>query len=147
MIVIIEPEAYRKIYSFYLNTAKKWKYTWSVENAHEYIDKVCYEAENVMNLEQKNDSIIKAWVNYKVAYSKNVKWYFAYTIENNEIHVQDANHHQNMSNVAFQFKNQEQLNASKTYKKLRISERQLPLIIRHMVTEAINTHYKEKFRL
>jgi hypothetical protein len=41
----------------------------------------------------------------------------------------------------------QKLNTSKTYKKLRISERQLPLIIRHMVTEAINTHYKEKFRL
>jgi hypothetical protein len=127
MNVIIESYAYEKIYSFYLNSATKWKYTWSIEDAHNFIDKICNEAENIMGLEIRNEPIIQSWVNYKVAYSRNTKWYFAYTIENNEIHIQDANHAQNMSDQSFNFQKQNNSklselksinNISKTNKKM-----------------------------
>jgi hypothetical protein len=97
MKILISDKALDKIYTFYLNVAKKYKYTWSMEDSIMRIDKVSQEAYKVgTELAKRRPGFIRRWIGYSVDYSKATGWYFAYKIEDGVIYVEDAENYRNM---------------------------------------------------
>lgn len=95
----ISMHCYRKIYSFYRNVARKYKHTYSKELMHKNIDDAIdsmYQIEQSLLRRQPN---IPQWLGLYMANTD--KWYFAYTIENDDtIIIVDACHAQNMHDIS-----------------------------------------------
>ena len=86
----------RNISSFYHHVAKKFKHTYSLEMMHKHIA----EAYDAMFLIEKTlhrrTPTIPRWQKQGWHMANTEKWYYAYTIDNDTITIQDACHAQNM---------------------------------------------------
>ena len=79
---------------FYHNVAKKYKHTYSKELMHKNIDEAISSAYEIEKTLLRRDPTIERWSGYYMANTD--KWYYAYTIEDDTIIVEDACHAQNM---------------------------------------------------
>ena len=84
----------KNIVNFYLNVSRKYKHTYSDFLMHKNID----EAIDAMFLIEKTllrrTPTLKRWQGWYMAHFG--QWYYAYTIEDDTITIQDACHVQNM---------------------------------------------------
>lgn len=91
----ISRQCFRKISAFYHNVAKKYRHTYSKELMHKNIDDAIdsmYEIERTL---LRREPTISDWLGLWMANTD--KWYFAYTIEDDEtVVIVDACHAQNM---------------------------------------------------
>ncbi len=91
---IIRKCCVNKIVSFYRNVSKKYKHTYSQglmeKNVHDAFDSI----NQIEQTLQRRKPKITRWSNYHMANTD--KWYFAYFIKDDTIHIVDACHAQNM---------------------------------------------------
>lgn len=94
MKYIIKPRAARKIYTFYGNVAKKYRHTYDKadfkRNVHDALISI-YDIEKT--IPRRKPTLLR-WSKYHMANTD--KWYFAYTIEDSTVIIEDACHAQNM---------------------------------------------------
>ena len=86
----IEDRVYNVIRNFYRNVAIYHGNTNSLEDILRYIDRACKSIYQIENGLSRRRPRMKRWQGYYVALSKDNKWYYAYRIEGNIIHVYDA---------------------------------------------------------
>ena len=83
-----------RINTFYRNVSKKYKHTYSLElmekNVNDSIDSM-YQIEKTLH---RRKPTMRRWAGYHMANTD--KWYYAYTIEGDNITIVDACHAQNM---------------------------------------------------
>lgn len=86
----------KNIVQFYMNVSRKYKYTYSNVLMHKNID----DAINSMFLIEKTlhrrKPTLARWQNQGWHMANTEKWYYAYTIDEDTITIQDACHAQNM---------------------------------------------------
>ena len=124
MIYRIKSRATRKIRQFYLNVAKKYKNTYSLEFMNKNIDDALNAIPQIENGLLRQKATISRWKGLYMATSRDRKWNFAYRIEDDTIYVEDACHAQNM-------------HESKQIVKLTKSE------LREVIKESVRTILKE----
>ena len=85
-----------EVAKFYQHVIRKYRHTYSSEQMHKNID----EAINAMfKIEQsllRRKPTISSWQNEGWHMAHAGKWYYAYTINNDTITIEDACHEQNM---------------------------------------------------
>ena len=86
----------QKIATFYQNVIRKYRHTYSVELMHKNID----EAVNAMyQIEQsllRRQATLKRWQEEGWHMAKAGKWFYAYTIHDDTVTIEDACHSQNI---------------------------------------------------
>lgn len=84
----------RKIAGFYHNVAKKYKHTYS----EQLMNRNIIEAYDAMSLVEKSlprrKPTIARWQGYHMVHAGH--WYYAYSIQDDTIIIEDACHEQNM---------------------------------------------------
>lgn len=91
-------KCYRNIFDFYHHVSKKYKHTYSAILMHQNIDEAIdgmYQIEQT--LARQKPTIVR-WQKqgYHMAHAGH--WYYAYTIQDDTITIEDACHEQNMHN-------------------------------------------------
>ena len=94
MKYLVKKRCARKINSFYLNVAKKYKYTYSEELMHQNIDDATDSIYQIEHSLLRREPTLSRWKGYHMANTD--KWYFAYTFDGETVTVVDACHAQNM---------------------------------------------------
>ena len=90
----VTPRASRKIWTFYRNVAKKYRHTFDAED-------IVKNAQNaIRNMGQIEQTLLRRkptlnrWQGFHMAHAG--KWYYAYSIREDLIVIEDACHEQNM---------------------------------------------------
>ena len=91
---LVRTRCFEKIYSFYYNVSLKYRHSYSEELMHKNIDDTVDSIYKIEKDLQRRNPILKRWKNFFMANTE--KWYFAYTIEDDTVVVEDACHVQNM---------------------------------------------------
>ena len=120
----IKPIVYGKICKFYVNVAKKYKHTYSLELMNKNIIEAFRNIYKIENGLLRRSPTKPRWKNYFMANTS--KWYYAYTIKGNDILVVDVCHSQNMK---------ESLNLKQ---KIVLKETQLRNIIKESIRKILN---------
>jgi hypothetical protein len=94
---LISNRAKNKINQYYSNVAKKYSYSYSFEMMNKNIDTVLDSMYKIENGLIRRTPTISRWNKYYMAHAD--KWYFAYTIDDDTIHVVDACHSRNMHEI------------------------------------------------
>ena len=92
----IKSKCVKKIISFYLNVAKKYKYTYSEELKRKNISEAYDNIFLIEKILHSRKPTITRWKNRGWHMANTDKWYYAYTIDGDTITIQDACHAQNM---------------------------------------------------
>ena len=90
----VKPLASRKIWTFYRNVAKKYQHTFDVEDI---VKNAQMAIRNMGQIEQtlgRRKPTILRWKDYHMAHAG--KWYYAYSIHEDLIIIEDACHEQNI---------------------------------------------------
>lgn len=92
----VSPSASRSVWSFYRNVALKYKHTFDtvdiVRNAQRAIRNMRLIEASLL----RRPPILKRWQNEGWHMANAGKWYYAYTITDDTIIIEDACHEQNM---------------------------------------------------
>lgn len=92
----ITPRAIQKVRSFYRNVSKKYRHTYSYEDLYRNINKAVDDMYLIEQALVRRKPTIGRWRDYHMAHFG--PWYYAYTIKDDTITIQDACHEQNMHN-------------------------------------------------
>ena len=91
---ILTPKAVGEITLFYSNVALKYRHVYSFEDMEKNIYQAIYGAQLIEKSLPRRRPTIARWQDFFMA--KAGKWYYAYSIEGNDIIIRDACHAQNM---------------------------------------------------
>ena len=94
----IKGKCIRNIFDFYHNVAKKYKHTYSNELMHKNIDDALDAIYLIEKSLPRRKPILTRWQEQGYHMANVSKWYYAYTIDDDTITIQDACHAQNMHN-------------------------------------------------
>ena len=96
----VRPQAARKVWSFYRHVAMKYRHTFDVEdivrNAEKTLRSICLIEKTLQRRKPTNEQ----WEREGWHMANAGNWYYAYTINEDTITVQDACHAQNMKDTA-----------------------------------------------
>jgi len=84
------------IVKFYLNVSRKYKHTYSNELMHQNINDAIDAMFLIEKTLQRREPTITRWQKQGWHMANTEKWYYAYTIDDDTITIQDACHAQNM---------------------------------------------------
>jgi len=102
MNIKVNKEVYRRINDFYCNVALKYPNTNSIAEIRRNVENVKKSIRKVGTNELlRSKTILSDWEGYNVCRSKETPWYFAYLIENDIIHIYDAEHANNISDNTY----------------------------------------------
>lgn len=90
----ITPKAVGQITQFYCNVALKYRHAYSIEDMERNIRQSVYSAYLIERGLARRVPTISRWKGMHMANAN--KWYYAYTIEGNNIIIHDACHALNM---------------------------------------------------
>ncbi len=90
------PKALRKIWTFYRNVAKKYKHVYDYGDMQNNIRKVILNGYNIEHSLPRRRPVVERWQKEGWHMAKADKWFYAYTIANDTIFIEDACHEQNM---------------------------------------------------
>ena len=94
MKYIIRKRCAQKITTFYRNVSKKYKHTYSLELMEQNVNNAYDSMFEIEKTLLRREPTISRWTGYHMAHKG--KWYFAYTIDDDTIFIEDACHAQNM---------------------------------------------------
>lgn len=95
MKYIVLPQCIDNIKRYYLNVAKKYAHTYSLELMHKNVDEAIDAIYKIENGLIRRKPILKRWEGCYMAKAQN--WYYAYKIFEDTIVVIDACHSNNMT--------------------------------------------------
>lgn len=87
-------QALNNIWSFYRNVAKKYKNAYDLDDMERDIRHAIFDGTLIEKTLPRRRPTIKRWKNWHMA--TNGRWYYAYTIKDDTITIEDACHQQNM---------------------------------------------------
>lgn len=93
---IIKPLANRKIHSFYYNVAKKYKHTYDFDDYARDVQNAVFGIYQIERSLLRREPTLARWKEKGYHMANTDKWYYAYTIEGDNITVVDACHARNM---------------------------------------------------
>ena len=92
----IKPRAIQKIRSFYWHVFKKYMYTYSYEDMLRNVNQAVNDMYLIETTLHRRKPTLTRWQNQGWHMANTDKWYYAYTIDDDTITIQDACHAQNM---------------------------------------------------
>ncbi len=96
MQYVFQPKALRKIWAFYRNVARKYRHVYDLNNMEENIRQAILDARLIEKSLHRRRPTLKRWQNRGWHMANAGKWFYAYTINNELITIEDACHGQNM---------------------------------------------------
>ena len=96
MRYIIRSLSKYKIANFYQNVIRKYRHTYSVELMHKNIDEAIDAMFQIEQSLLRRPPLLKRWQQKGWHMANAGKWYYAYTINDYTIIIEDACHEQNM---------------------------------------------------
>ena len=90
----VTPRASRKIWVFYRNVAKKYRHTFDAEDIVKNAQRAIRNMGQIEQTLLRRKPTLSRWKSYHMANSG--KWYYAYSICDDVIIIEDACHEQNM---------------------------------------------------
>lgn len=91
----VTPLASRKIWSFYRNIAKKYRHTFDAEDIVKNAQRAIRNMGGIEQSLLRREPTIRRWQGFYMAHAG--KWYYAYSIREDIITIEDACHEQNMN--------------------------------------------------
>lgn len=91
----IKPLAIHRIRTFYWHVMEKYPNTYSYYDMLKYVNETVDAIYRIESTLLRRKPTIKQWQEYHMAHAGS--WYYAYTIEGNNIVIHDACHKQNMT--------------------------------------------------
>ena len=96
MQYVYRPKALRKIWAFYRNVAKKYKHVYDLADMERNIRQAILNGYLIEKSLLRRRPTLKRWQQLGWHMTNSGKWYYAYTINNDTITIEDACHTQNM---------------------------------------------------
>jgi len=93
---IIRQEALWEIESFYLNVSLKYRHTYSYEDMERDVRQAYKGAFLIEKTLHRRKPTLSRWQKQGYHMAHSGQWYYAYTIDDDTITIQDACHTQNM---------------------------------------------------
>ena len=96
MQYVFQPKALRKIWVFYRNVARKYRHVFDLNDTERNIRQAILNAYQIEQSLLRRKPTLKRWQKAEWHMANAGKWYYAYTIDNDTITIEDACHEQNM---------------------------------------------------
>ena len=93
---LIKQQTVRKVRSFYRNMHLKYRHVYSYEDRLQYIENVVNSIYQIEKSLPRRKPTVARWQGYHMAHAGH--WYYAYSIQDETIIIEDACHEQNMHN-------------------------------------------------
>ena len=93
---ILKNNALWQIESFYLHVSLKYRHTYSYEDMERNVKQAVFDAYQIEQSLLRCKATVKHWQQKGWNMAKAGKWYYAYTIEDDTVIIEDACHEQNM---------------------------------------------------
>ena len=90
----VTPLASQKIWTFYRNVAKKYRHTFDAEDIVKSAQRVIRNMGQIEQALGRRTATLHRWKHFHMAHAG--KWYYAYSIHEDVITIEDACHEQNM---------------------------------------------------
>ena len=97
MNYIIQRRCIENIADFYHHVSLKYRHTYSVELMHKNLDEALDGMYQIEKSLLRRHSTLERWKKEGWHMAHTGKWYYAYTIDDDTITIEDACHEQNMS--------------------------------------------------
>lgn len=90
----VSTRASRKIWTFYRNVAKKYRHTFDTEDLIRNVQRAIRNMEQIEQTLLRRKPTLSRWKGFHMAHAG--KWYYAYSINDDTIIIEDACYEKNM---------------------------------------------------